>query len=162
MMDLLHDTGIWLLASFVIFCFVLWQKGKSAIAKLLDARIQDIRQEIETAESLRVESQELLAQYQRKHRDAVQDAEKIIADAKSHAKRIREKADQDLTDLIGRREEQLQVRLKRMEDEAVSEIKAYAADLAVKAAKEIVAEGMKKKEANDLIDDSIRRVSSAL
>ena len=79
MMEFLSDTGSWVLISFLIFAFLAYTKGKAAFLNMLDSRIEAIKNEIETAESLRVEAQELLAQYQRKQRDAAKEAEEAAA-----------------------------------------------------------------------------------
>lgn len=166
MFDLLADPDkgsyIWYLFSFVIFAGLAWKLGSKAIANKLDQRIEGIRKDIETAENLRVEAQELLAQYQRKHRDAMKDAERIIADARKNAKESIKQAEKELDETIKLRETQLQGRLKRMEESAIHEIKAYAADLAMKAATEIITEKLDKKTAEKLVDQSIKDVASNL
>lgn len=162
MMELFADTGTWVLCSFIIFCFVLWKFGKDSILGLLDKRIEEIRKEIETAESLRVEAQELLAQYQRKQRDAAKEAEDIVANAKSHAAEIQKQAEKDLKETAKRREQQLADRLERMEKNAMSEIQAYAAELAVKATSEIISNQMDQKTNENLVEKSIQDVSKKL
>ena len=65
-MEFLQDTNVWVLLSFILFMALAYYKGKDIILGGLDAKIETIRQEIVTAENMRVEAQELLAQYQRK------------------------------------------------------------------------------------------------
>lgn len=159
MMDLLHDSNVWLVFSFVIFLFVLWKFRRKAFVGLLDRRIEDIREEIATAENLRIEAQELLAQYQRKHRDAVKDSEQIIADAEKRAAEITKAAEKELADVMARREKQLEERLARMEQAAIIEIQKYAADLAIKATAEIISDQLDKKSNDKLVDQSIKDLS---
>lgn len=161
-MQFLHDPHNWYAISFVAFSLLAWRFGKSAILNVLDQRIGAIRKEIETAESLRIEAQEILAQYQRKHRDAMKDAEKIIADAKKGAEASRKEAEASLAQSMERREAQLQERIKRMEQAAISEIQAYAADLAMKAASKIVSDTLDKKIGDKLVDQSIKDLSTQI
>ncbi len=161
-MELLQDTQIWILISFVIFVAVLWKGAKDKVLMALDSRIEQVRREIETAESLRVEAQELLAQYQRKQRDAAKEAEEIVANAKAHAEEIQKHAEKELKEIAKRRENQLAERLQRMEQTARQEIQTYAAELAVKATTEIIARQMDKKTNENLIDQSIKNVSDQL
>ncbi len=161
-MELFHDTGIWLLASFAAFLFIMWKFAFGKIIAMLDKRIQDIKSELETAENLRIEAQELLAQYQRKHRDALKDAEDIIANAAAQAKHIQKQAETDLHETMKRRENQLAQRLTRMEESAIAEIQSYAADLAMNAAAQIIADKMDKKTSDDLVKKSISSVSGKL
>ena len=161
-MELLYDTHTWFAISFVIFAFIVWRLGKDAIIKMLDGRIETIRKEIQTAEGLRVEAQELLAQYQRKQRDAMKDAEKIIADAREQAEMHQKQAEEDLKATMSRREAQLKGRLERMEQSAIQEIQAYATDLALKAATEIITEKLDKKTSESLVEQSIKDVGKHL
>lgn len=158
--SLLHDTNFWVLISFTLFVALVFKAAKAAILSKLDGRIETIRSEITTAESLRVEAQELLAQYQRKQRDAQAEAENIIANARSHAAEIRKSAETDLNEMIDRKERQLADRLKRMEENAMTEIRAYASDLAVKATAEIIAERMSENDNARLIDQAIKSLPS--
>lgn len=156
--SLIQDPTAWLAVSFVLFMIVLYKKGKGALTSMLDARIEGIREEIETAENLRVEAQELLAQYQRKHRDAVKEAEQIIADAEKRAEEITKAADAELKEITKRREKQLKDRLDRLEQSAIGEIRSYAADLAIKATAEIIADNLDKKTNDKLVDEAIKEL----
>ena len=157
-MDLLHDSSIWLLISFLIFAGIVFKFGKGALLSMLDARIEAIREEIKTAENLRVEGQEMLAQYQRKHKDAVKDAEEIMTKAKTQADEIKKKAEKDLDDTIARREKQLQERLERMKQNAKDEILEYASNLAIAATSEIIADKLDKKANEKLVDQAIKDI----
>lgn len=159
-MEILADSNFWYVASFVIFAGIIFKFGIPALNKLLDGRIEEIKKDLKEAENLRVEAQEMLAQYQRKHRDAVQEAEKILANAKENAQQFKEQAEAELEDLMMRREQQLQERLQRMEQNAVNDIQAYAAELAINAAKQIVVEKLDKKVSGKLVDDSIASIEN--
>lgn len=153
-----HGVYIWYTIAFVTFAAIIYKLGKPAILAYLDKRIAEIREEIETAENLRVEAQEMLAQYQRKHKDAVKDAEKIIENAKVQAADIQKKAEKDLEETITRREKQLNDRLERIKQNAKDEILEYASGLAIAATREIIAENLDKKTNEKLVDDAIKSV----
>lgn len=157
-MEFLHDTHIWLVLSFVIFLALAWKFGKAAILGALDGRIETIRKDIETAENLRVEAQELLAQYQRKQRDALKDAEAIIETAKNNAEEYRKQAESELTEAMKRREKQLKERLKRMEQNAVQEIRQYAAELAIEATAQIITDKLDKDTNEKLVGQAIENI----
>lgn len=161
-MDFLHNSGVWVLFSFLIFAYVAWSKGRGALLGKLDARIAEIKREIDTASSLRIEAQDLLAQYQRKQRDAAKEAQTIVATAQKHAEDIKRQMEAELSETAKRREQQLQDRLRRMEEAAMADIRAYAAELAVKATAEIIAEKMDEKTNARLVDDSIKQVAGQL
>lgn len=162
MEDFFQNTSNWVLISFILFGFVAYKFGWPAFLRLLDNRIDTIRNDIETAENLRVEAQELLAQYERKQRDAKEEADRIVKQAKDHAMKIKKQAEADLDEAMQRREDQLAVRLKRMEEEAMQEIRGYASELAVKATIEIINEKFDKSANSKLLEKSIKDISGQL
>ncbi len=161
-MAFFQEATNWVLISFVIFAIGFWKFGLKLMLGKLDGRIEDIRKEIETAESLRIEAQELLAQYQRKQRDAAKEAEAIVATAQKHAAEIQRAAEAELNELIVRKEAQLKDRLQRMEDVALQDIKSYAAELAVKATAEIISKQMDEKTNARLVEQSIKTIAGQL
>jgi len=162
MIELLEDTHTWVTISFVIFVAMAFKFGRKSVLGGLDKKIEAIRTEIQTAETLRVEAQELLAQYQRKQRDAEKEAEQIVASAKRHADRIREAAEAELVETMNRRETQLSARLKRIEENAVAEIQAQAAELAVAATTEIITRTLDDKSGAALADESVASIAKHL
>ena len=163
MLELLgHDTGIWVAFSFILFLYVAYKLGKKSVLNGLDGRINEIKTEIETAERLRVEAQELLAQYQRKQRDAEKEADAMIKEAKKQAKAITKTAETDLSALMARREAQLTDRLNRLEENAIAEIQNHAADLAVAATTEMIIQTLDEKTNAKLNEDTINSLSKHL
>lgn len=156
--EFLADAYFWYTISFLMFVAFLWKKALPVINQLLDTRIAHIIKNLEEAENLRIEAQEMLAQYQRKHRDALQESQKIIDMAKENAIQYKEKALAELEETMKVREEQLIVRLERMEQNAIGEIQTFAADLAMKAAKQIIEENLDKKTNARLVDDAIKSI----
>ena len=154
-MELLQDSNVWLVFSFLIFGTIAFKFGKGVLLSMLDKRIEAIREEIKTAENLRVEAQEMLAQYQRKHKDAVKDSEAILATAKKQAEEIKKQAEKDLDETIARREKQLAERLERMKQNAKNEILEHASNLAIAATSEIIADNLDKKSNEKLVDQAI-------
>lgn len=161
-MDIFQDSNTWYLISFVIFLFVAWKMGKQSFLGMLDSRIEAIKKEIETAESLRVESQELLAQYQRKYRDSLKEAESIIEQAKDNAKALKEKTKEEIDEQIRRSEEQHKQRLELMKQDAIQEIRTHAALLAVEGTRKMISEELDEKSRNSLFEQSIRNIDKSL
>ena len=163
MLELLaHDTGIWVAISFIIFAVIAFKLGRNSVLGALDSKIAAVKTEIETAERLRVEAQELLAQYQRKQRDAEKEAQTILSKAQEQAKLLQKNAETDLAELMERRETQLAERLRRLEENAVAEIQNHAADLAVAATTEMIIQTLDEKTNTKLNEDTIKSLSKHL
>ncbi len=156
----LESGYTWYTFSFLIFAFIIFKFGGPFIISALDGRIEQIKNDLNEAESLRVEAQEMLAQYQRKHRDAVQESEKILNAARQNAEKFKVKAEADLEEIMKRREAQLEERLNRMEQHAINEIQNYAADLAINATSQIIIDNLDKKTNAKLVENSIENIQA--
>jgi F-type H+-transporting ATPase subunit b len=162
MNELLNDSNFWVLISFIVFVCVAIKYGKAAALKLLDDKIDAIKLELSHAENLRVQAQELLAEYQRKHKDAMGEAESIIADAKKHAETLRLKAEEEMDKTSKRREKQLNEKLARIEQNARQDIESYTAQIAINAARQIMTETMDAKTDKAIIDNTLSAISKSL
>lgn len=163
MFDLLStDTGAWIAISFIVFITFAYITGRKSVTNSLDSHINEIKLEIENAERLRVESMELLAQYQRKQRDAEQEAETILNNAKAQAKQSQKIAETELELTMSRREEQLTERLQRLEENAIAEIQDHAAKLAVEATREMIIQTMDEAKNVDLNAKAIQNLPENL
>ncbi|MDP2124291.1 MAG: ATP F0F1 synthase subunit B, partial [Parvibaculum sp.] len=83
------SPDFWVLISFLMFIGLLvYYKVPGMIGALLDKRAADIAAELDEARRLREEAQQLLASYQRKQREAMKEAEDIVAQAKTEAENL--------------------------------------------------------------------------
>ena len=160
-MELLQDSTFWVLISTVIFAIVAWKKGRGPLLEILDDRTDRIRKELEEAERLRVEAQEVLADYQRKHRDAMETANEIIETASEKAARMEQDMNARMEDELARREQQLVERISRAEQAAIKEIRFKAADIATSTVKTILEEQMQEKD-SELIENAIKTLPEKL
>ncbi|MCB1681263.1 MAG: hypothetical protein H6858_07250 [Rhodospirillales bacterium] len=157
-MEFLQEPEPWIICSFLIVAYILWHFGRSGILQYLDSRIEQIRKELESAETLRKEAQELLSQYKRKQADAEKEAQRIVENAKKSSEQLLKQAETELEETIARREKQLADRLKRMQLDAEQEISEYASRLTIQAAKEIISEKLDKSGYEALLEKSITNV----
>lgn len=162
MIEFLTDSANWFFISFVVFAFGAWKLGKAGFTNMLDARIDIIRKEIETAESLRVEAQELLAQYQRKYRDSLSDAQLILDKAEQGAAEVKEQALADLQAQLKRHESLHEERLNLMKQDAIRDIQEYAAKLAVDGTRQIIIDKLGKADQKSLLDTSIKNIDKSM
>jgi F-type H+-transporting ATPase subunit b len=150
----LNDPHFWVLISTIGFAAVVWKKGRAPFVSFLDARTAKIKAALDEAERLKTEAQDLLADVQRKHRDAIQTSQKIIDAARENAARFQQESEQKLTESLKRREEQLLERIRRAEASATQELRDQAADIAAKSA-EILLQDALSKRSSKLVDEAI-------
>jgi len=152
----------WVFVAFIIFVGLIVWKARGMIASTMDARGERIRSELEEAQRLREEAQALLADYQRKQRDAVQEAEAMLRAAEEEATRVRERAETDLAASIKRREQQALDRIAHAEATAQADVRNLAVDIAVAATRQILAEKLDEARASELVDEAIKEIPGKL
>ena len=159
---MLQDPTFWVAVAFVIFVIAVFKPIKGALIGGLDAKIEEIRREVDEAEKLREEAQSLLANYQRQQRQAMQDAENIVARAKEEAGRHRAEADEAMKEMVRRQEEQAREKIAQAEAAAIQEVKSMAVDLAMAASEKLLADKLVGDEGSRLIDKSISEIPQKL
>lgn len=159
---LLHDPTLWLVFSFAAFVVLAFVFGRKSVLGILDAKIDKIRNDISAAEKLQIEAEELLNQYKSNLQNASIEADRIIAKAKQQAEDIRAQAEKDFNDTMARRESMLKTRVEQMERSAIEDIRRYAAELAISATTEIIAQKLSDQKASALTDESIRHIGEKL
>ena len=152
----------WVAVGFVVFIAAVFRPIGRAVTSALDARGERIRTEIEEAQVLREEAQALLAEYKRKQRDALKEAEDIIEHAKSEAARLREQAEQDLQAALQRREQAAMDKIAQAEASALQEVREQAVDVALTATAKLIESSLDTERSNAMVEQAIRDLSDKL
>jgi F-type H+-transporting ATPase subunit b len=161
--NLFQTAEFWVAVAFVIFCAVIVYVGAhKKIIEALDQRSARIKSELDEARRLRDEAAQLLAQYQRKQREAETEAAGIITGAKAEAERLAVEARAKLEDFVARRTQMAEVKIAQAETQALADVRTAAAEAAVTAAEKILSESVKGKVADDLIAQGIADAGTKL
>lgn len=152
----------WVNIAFFLVVFLAFKPVSRAIAAALDARSAKIKARLDEAHKLREEAQEMLATYQRKQRDAMKEAEEIIAHAKAEAERLAKQAAKDLEASMKRREQMAMDRIAQAEAQAVREVQNLAVDVAIGAAQKVIGESLSAAQTGTLVDNAIKDLPGKL
>jgi F-type H+-transporting ATPase subunit b len=159
----LGNTDFVVTIAFVIFVgILLYFRVPAMLTDMLDNRADTIRQELENARALREEAQTLLAEFERKQKDVQEEAQRIVAQARSDAEESAKQAKKDLEDSIDRRLRAAEEQIASAEDAAVREVRDRAVQVAVAAASDVIARQIGPDESAQLIDDSLKTVDAKL
>lgn len=146
------DATFWVGVAFLLFVGILfYYKVPGMLTKALDDRADKIRQDLDEARQLREEAQTLLANYERKQRDALSEAEEIIAHAREEALREADLAAKKLDETVARRQQAAMEKIALAEAQAEKEVRDAAIEIAIGAASAIVAQQVKGERADALI-----------
>jgi F-type H+-transporting ATPase subunit b len=152
----------WVGIAFVIVVVGAFRPVSKAITAGLDKRSAQIKARLDEAAKLRDDSQAMLAEYQRKQRDAMKEAEDIIAHARGEAERLAKQAAADLEASLKRREQQAIDRIAQAEAQAMKEVRDQSVDIAVAAARKLLAENLSAQQSDALITKGIADLSGKL
>lgn len=159
----MFDATFWAFIGLILFlALIIYIKVPGKIAEGLDKRSDQIRTELEEARRLREEAQALLAEYQRKQREAEREAEDIISQAQREAKAMAAEAKTKLETYVSRRQKQAEDKIAQAEAQAVQDVRTRSVDVAIRASEAIIADKVSGKVADDLISKSIKDVASKL
>src|SRR5271169_5777071 len=157
------ETENWVALGFFCFLALLAYLGvHRKVFDSLDARRARIKSELDDARRLREEAQALLADFERKGREAEKEAEAIIAGAKAEAERLAAEAKAKMEDFVARRTKMAEAKIIQAEAQAVADVRSAAADAAVAAAEKILTSAAKGKVAEDLLAAGIADVKQKL
>jgi F-type H+-transporting ATPase subunit b len=163
MLQTMQEPEFWVAVAFVLFLGVIIYSGAhKKILDALDQRSARIKAELDEARRLRDEAGKLLAEYQRKQREAEREAEAIIAEAKAEAERVAAEARVKMEEFVARRTKLAETKIGQAEAQALADVRAAAADAAVAAAETILRDTAKGKVADDLIAKGIADVKAKL
>jgi F-type H+-transporting ATPase subunit b len=160
---MLSDPTFWVLVAFVLFLGLLWYlKVPGAVTKLLDDRAEKIGSDLDKAAKLREDAQALFADYQKKQRDALKEAEAIVAAARGEAERLSAQAAADLEASLKRREQLALQRIAQAEQQATADVRAAAVDLAMAATRKLLTEKIDRAGHEALIEGAIKELPGKL
>ena len=162
-MDATAWASVWVLVGLAIFAAIcIYIKVPGMITKALDERASRIRGELDEAHRLREEAQALLADYQKKRKEAEQEAAEIVEAAKREAAALAEEAHKRTEDYVARRAAVAEQKIGQAEREAIAEVRSSAVDLAVEAARKVLGDTVDGKVGADMFKSSLAEVKAKL
>ncbi len=160
--EIISGAEFWVAIAFVIaMALVIW-KSSPMVTGALDSRSAKIKTELDEARQLRDDAQRMLGEYQRKQRDALKEAEQIVALAKSEAERAAAEAARELDAALKRRQAMALEKIALAESKATAEVRNTAVDVAISAVRQMLAEQLDRQRKAKLIDDAIAELPQLL
>lgn len=160
-MEWMDNTFFATVALVIFIALMLFFGVPRIIGKMLDGKIKQIGDELEAAKRLREEAAALLVEYEQKRVAAEAEAEGIIAAARDEAQRLATEAQASLAELVTRRTKAVEDKIALAEQQAVAEVRARSADVAIEAARMVLSDEMNRKGAQ-VIDKAIADVGNRL
>jgi F-type H+-transporting ATPase subunit b len=161
-LQLFPDTAelIWGIVAFVLLFLLLARFALPSMNRMLEERRARIQGQLEEAEAIKVEAEELRRQYQQQLRDARAEANAIIDRARSDAEQVREskiaEADEEADGIRQRARADAEAERARL----VQQLRTQVAALSVDLAGRIVHRELDEDQHRTLVDEYIDQLSS--
>jgi len=152
----------WVAVGFVAVVAVLWRPAAKQVAAGLDARATRIKSSLDEARTLAEEAQKILAEHQRKQREAAKECERIVEHAREEAERLTREAHDRLEAGLRRRVQLAREKIALAETEAAREVRNVAVEVAIAATRALIALRLDRAGAERLIESSIAELPQRL
>lgn len=155
-MEFAFDATFFAFVGLVLFlALVVYLKVPGMMARSLDDRADQIRNELAEAKRLREEAQHLLAEYQRKRKEAEAEAAHIVAAAEREAEMLTAEAKKKTEEFVANRTALSEQKIKQAEVEAMKAVRSAAVDLAIAAAETVLAKRADTKIQSELFGNAV-------
>jgi F-type H+-transporting ATPase subunit b len=151
-----------LLVALILLVIVAWKPVKNAVVGTLDGRAEKIRHDLDEAQRLHEEAKAMLAKYERQLHEGEKLAADITAQAEAQRQRFEERMRTDYETALKRRTDLAMERIQQEESQAVQEVRARAADLAIRTTRRILTQKVGQNEAQAMVKGAIEEVSRKL
>ncbi len=157
------DPVFWVMIAFIGFVALLIYYGvPRAVGKALDDRATAIRADLDEARRLRDEAHALLADYQRRSREAEEETKTIIEQAKREGEALAAETRKNLQESVERRTKLAEEKIERAEAQALSDVRTAAVESAIAVAEKILKSRVPGATADTLIENGIRDLDGKL
>ena len=146
---------IWGTIAFLILLVLMYRTVWPSVDKAFKDRRANIEGKLEEAEREREEADQLLEQYRRRLRDAEDETQRILEEARHNAERVRRdllaKAEAD----AGRELERARQAIRSERDQAIRQLRNEVGTLAIELATRVVGDSLDRERQLRLIDEYI-------
>jgi len=151
------DPGliIWTIITFFILLLLLRLTAWKPIMKALAAREENIRTSLAKAEKARDDAERILLENKKNLEQAEEQVQKTLKDGRALAEKMRQEVTNKANDEARRMIAQAKDQIEREKQEALKELRAEVAHLAVSAASRIIEEQLDEKKHKKIVDKFI-------
>ncbi len=152
LLDPNFGLAIWITIVFLILLLLLRAFAWGPITSALAEREETIDSSIKRAERALAEAKAIQAENEKARREAEQEAQRILREARETADRLRAEEVDKTRAQIRQLQEQAQAEIEREKQTALDQLRAEVADLAIQAAQKILHANLDEPRQRQLVD----------
>ena len=157
------DATFWVAISFFIFLGILiYLKVPQKINSSLIDQINKIKKELDEAERLKVESKNLLSDYENKIDKSVKETKKIIHQAKNDCEKIILEKTKKFHQIMENRKKNIEQKIIQMKENALKDIKDISIKISMEAVEHLINNSIDKKKLEKFYSKSLEQTKTEL
>tara|TARA_Y100000590_G_scaffold455547_1_gene604424 strand:+ start:5248 stop:5733 length:486 start_codon:yes stop_codon:yes gene_type:complete len=156
------DPQFWVAVSFFIFIIIVFNPIRKILSSNLDKQIQQIKDNIEEAENLKIEAQETLSEIKKRQNDVKAEIDKINEDAKKQLNFIEKESKIKLNEKIKKQQLLSESKIDQLIRDANNQIQEHISSNAIRIAIDLIEKKLDKKQKENLIKNSLNEIDTAL
>ena len=157
------DAAFWVAVSFFIFCgCLIYLKVPQKINNSLTNQINEIKKEIDEAEKIKVETKNLLSNYENKIDKSIKETKTIINNAKKDCEKIILEKTEKFHQLMENRKRNAEQKIAQMKENALSDIKNISIKISIQTVKNLIKNSIDKNKLEKIYTKSLEQTKIAL
>ena len=157
------DATFWVAISFFIFLGILiYLKVPQKINSSLIDQINKIKKELDESEKLKVESKNLLSNYENKIDKSVKETKKIIYQAKNDCEKIILEKTEKFHQIMENRKKNTEQKIIQMKENALKDIKNISIKISMEAVEHLINNSIDKKKLEKFYSKSLEQAKTVL
>ena len=151
---------IWGAISFFLLLILMWKLALPPVKKMMEARSEKIRENLDEAERTKSDAQQILSDYQLQLADAKNESARIIDEARQTAEQMRRdlmvRAEAEVNELRDRTRAEIEAAQHR----AIADLRSQVSELAIGAAEVVVQKNLDRDTNRALVERYIEQVGT--
>tara|TARA_B100000780_G_C20969151_1_gene386934 strand:- start:24 stop:521 length:498 start_codon:yes stop_codon:yes gene_type:complete len=157
------DATFWVAISFILFiCIIIYFKIPQKITLNLNENINDIKDQINNAESLKDDAKDILSEHEKKLGNSKAEIKSMILKANEMAEKNIIKTNNELHILMENKKKNTEEKIKQIKDQAYKDIKNISVKIAIDSVEKLLKNSLDKSKLDKLFQSNIEETKLAL
>ena len=161
-LNILDDSTLWVAISFVIFIILVFKPLKNMMLVSLDSKITELKSQLEESQKLKEDAEKLFAEQNKKYEETLIKIKKLNEDAIYESKIIKKKIEEDIKNLLKRKDKGFKQLSTQMELKIKEDLKNEIIKKTLHYTEFKIKKKLKKSHNSKLINESLSKLTSHL
>ncbi len=156
------STIFWSIVCFLILFFVLWKFVFKPVGKMINARQEEIRKNLDAADRQRDEAIRYLDEQKVMLEQSKKEAKEIIESGRQASRKVQEEIEESAHEKSRQMLDAALEEIKREKEKSLNEVKNRIIDIAMQTTEKIISKSLSEEEHKKLIEESLQEVGRAV